>query len=112
MAIVSAIPAYLAWRAANPNIQPQTALLPTAPATPVAPANGTQMVVVLTGFRDRDLEATLQALGHVVADSVTKRTTHVVHPNGPTPTTGKAAKAAEVGARLLSVSEMRTLLSE
>jgi NAD-dependent DNA ligase len=68
------------------------------------------MVVVLTGFRDRDLEAALQTAGHVVADSVTKRTTHVIYPDGPAPTTGKAAKAADVGARLLSVSEFRALL--
>ena len=111
-AIVAAIPAYLAWRAANPNIQPQAAPTPAAPTTPAAPANGARMVVVLTGFRDRDLESALQAAGHIVADSVTKRTTHVVHSNGPAPTTGKAAKAAEVGARLLSVSEMWPLLSE
>jgi NAD-dependent DNA ligase len=109
-AIVAAIPAYLAWRAANPNIQVHAAIS-AAPAAPAAPVNGSQMVVVLTGFRDRDLESALQSAGHIVADSVTKRTTHVVHSNGPAPTTGKAAKAAEVGARLLSVSEMRALLN-
>ncbi len=108
-AIVAAIPAYLAWRAANPNIQPQAAI--AAPSIPSPPANGVQMVVVLTGFRDRALEAALQAAGHIVADTVTKRTTHVVYPDGPTPTTGKAAKAAEVGARLASVSEFRALLT-
>jgi NAD-dependent DNA ligase len=106
-AIVSAIPAYIAWRTANPNIQPQAALV-APPSTPSA----IQMVVVLTGFRDRALEATLQAAGHIITDSVTKRTTHVVYPDGPAPTTGKAAKAADVGARLLSVSEFRTLLDQ
>lgn len=108
-AIVAAIPTYLAWRAANPNIQVHAQTAPVAPSVAVQ-ANGPQMVVVLTGFRDRTLETTLQAAGHIVADSVTKRTTHVVYPDGPTPTTGKAAKAADIGARLLSVSEMRALL--
>lgn len=60
------------------------------------------MTVVFTGFRDRALEAALEAAGHTVAPTVTKKTTHVVYPDGPKPTTGKAATA---GDRLISLSE-------
>jgi DNA ligase (NAD+) len=101
-AIVDTIPAYLAWRAEN-IATPVVA----APAVPTAPAVGPQMVVVLTGFRDKALETALAAAGHTIADSVTKKTTHVLFPDGPTPTTGKAAKAADVGAQLLSRSAFR-----
>jgi DNA ligase (NAD+) len=105
-AIVAAIPAYLAWRAEN---MPAAVAATPAPApTPAAiPAGTKQMVVVCTGFRDKELEAALTAAGHVLADGVTKKTTHVLFPDGPTPTTGKAAKAADVGAQLMSRSAFR-----
>jgi NAD-dependent DNA ligase len=109
-AIIAAIPAYLTWRAENANIQPSSsAATALSIPTPHVPA-GQQIVAVFTGFRDADLEAALQTAGHIVTDSVTKRTTHVVYPDGPNPTTGKAAKAAAVGASLLSLTEFRLML--
>jgi NAD-dependent DNA ligase len=68
------------------------------------------MVVVMTGGRDKELEAALTAAGHIVADTVTKKTTHVVHPDGPMPTTGKAAKAREIGAAVMTLTQFRALL--
>jgi NAD-dependent DNA ligase len=63
--------------------------------------------VVFTGVRDKALEAVLDAAGHTVADTVTKKTTHVVYADGPRPTTTKITKAEEVGAKILSLSEFR-----
>jgi NAD-dependent DNA ligase len=104
--IVAAVPAYLAWRAANG--------LPKVPALPAAAAaaatTGSKMTVVLTGFRSKELEAALVAAGHTVADAVSKKTTHVAYPDGPEPTSTKLTKAKEVGATLLTASALRALL--
>ena len=69
------------------------------------------MVVVFTGGRDKELEEKLQATGHTVADTVSKKTTHVVYADGPAPTTTKITKAKELGAQILSMSEFRTQIS-
>ena len=105
--IVAAVPAYLTWRA-------ETGLAAAAPvpvsATPAAVPAAGRMTVVLTGFRDKALEATLQAAGHQVADAVSKKVTHVVYPDGPAPTSTKITKAQELGLTVLSVSALRALL--
>jgi NAD-dependent DNA ligase len=104
-AIVAAVPEYLTWLSAN---IPAANTAPAPVLKEVVAADA--MTVVLTGFRDKELEAQLKAGGHIVADSVTKKTTHLVYPDGPTPTTGKAAKAAEYGATVLSLSAFKALL--
>lgn len=113
-AIVAAIPDYLAWLdstgfaavAADPGPLPAAGPGPEHPIT-----------VVFTGVRDRPLEAVLQAAGHTVADTVTKKTTHVVYADGPAasvlgmqgpePSTGKVAKAQELGIPVLSLSAFK-----
>ena len=111
--IVSTIPAYLAWRSANFGDLAVPALPAMAPVAAVGGA-GTSSVapatVVLTGFRDKTLEAALTAKGHTVADAVTKKTTHVIYPEGPEPTSTKITKARELGAQILSVSAARVAL--
>jgi DNA ligase (NAD+) len=108
-AIVSAVPEYLEWLSANIPTTAQKSNTVVAPQ-PVAVPAADAMTVVMTGFRDKELEAKLKAAGHIVADSVTKKTTHLLHPDGPTPTTGKAAKAQEYGAAVMSVSAFKALL--
>jgi DNA ligase (NAD+) len=113
-AIVEAIPAYLAWRAANIRSS-VTVSVPKPPTVAAAGAGasattGPQYTVVLTGFRDKELETQLAAGGHVVADTVTKKTTHVLYPDGPKPTTTKITKAEAAGVTALSVSAFRALL--
>jgi NAD-dependent DNA ligase len=127
--ICEAVPAYLAWRAANSNIGPAVCGLPGADAkgshigtstavggagvseatTPVP--TGPKMIVVLTGFRDKALTTQLEAAGHTMADTVSKKTTHVVYPDGPEPTSTKLSKAKELGATVLSASAIRSLLT-
>ena len=103
--IIATIPAYIAWRTANfPDFVP----LPLTVPTDNIPEN--PMVIVLTGFRDKILETAITTKGHCIADTVTKKTTHVVHPDGPTPTTGKAAKATDMGIPTMGVSAFRSLL--
>jgi len=69
--------------------------MPTIVTASVKPEH--QLVVVFTGVRDKALEAQLTSAGHIVADSITKKTTHVVYPDGPIPTSSKIAKAQELG---------------
>jgi DNA ligase (NAD+) len=104
--IVAAVPAYLAWRTAN-GLTASAA--PPAVAAIVIPT-GPKMTVVLTGFRDKELEAALAAAGHATADTVTKKVTHVVHPDGPTPTSTKITKARDLGITVLTLTEMRALV--
>ena len=106
-AIVAAIPAYLDWLASTGF----AAVAAAAPAAAAAgPGEGPEhpITVVFTGVRDRPLEAHLQAAGHTVADAVTKKTTHVVYADGPLPSTGKVAKAQELGIPVLSLSAFKT----
>jgi len=112
-AIVAAVPDYLAWLSTNiPSVATAVAVAVAATVAPILKGvvAADAMTVVLTGFRDKELEAHLKAAGHIVADSVTKKVTHLVHPDGPTPTTGKAAKAQEYGAAVLTLSAFKALL--
>jgi len=106
-AIMEAIPAYLAWKTATGLASSAAPSPPVAPAP--APASGKQHVVVFTGVRDKAFEAALQAKGHIVADTVTKKTTHVIYADGATTST-KMIKAKEMGAALLSLSEAKVEL--
>lgn len=107
--ICAALPAYLAWRAANPL--PVSAPAPApAPAGGAGAAAGPKMTVVFTGARDKALEDALIAAGHAVAAAVSKKTTHVAFPDGPTPTSSKITKAQELGAQLITVSALRATL--
>jgi len=109
--ICAATPAYLAWRAANSNIGPAAPAAAAGGAAASATPAGPQMVVVMTGFRDKALTAQLEAAGHIVADTVSKKTTHVVYPDGPEPTSTKLTKAKELGATVLSRAAFIALLS-
>jgi NAD-dependent DNA ligase len=108
-AIVAAIPAYLAWLDST-GFAAVAAAAPGPGIFPIlGPGEGPEhpITVVFTGVRDRPLEAILQAAGHTVADAVTKKTTHVVYADGPTPSTGKVAKAQELGIPVLSLSAFK-----
>lgn len=109
--IVAAVPAYVAWRAENFGA---TVFATTVTATDTATApTGPTATVVLTGFRDRALETAIHAAGHTVADAVSRKTTHLVYPDGPEPTSTKITKARELGAaiQILPVSAFRAALS-
>lgn len=94
-AIVAAVPDYLAWFATT-GFGPVVSSASSASAAPILKPEH-QLVVVFTGTRDKALEAQLTSMGHVVADSVNKKTTHVVYPDGPVPTSSKITKAQELG---------------
>ena len=106
-AIVDAVPAYLSWRTAS-TLRPSVATrIVTTKSNVVAPGT---MVVVFTNVRDKALEAALVAAGHTVADAVTKKTTHVIHPDGPAPASTKITKGQEYGAAILPIGALRALL--
>jgi NAD-dependent DNA ligase len=104
-AIVDAVPSYLAWISETKLVA--AAVAPVLSSSNSAPGG---YVVVLTGFRDKVLEAAIASASHTVTDSVTKKTTHVVHPDGPAPTSSKITKAQENGATILSASAFKALL--
>ena len=105
-AIVEAIPAYLTWLAATGLVTTAPSVIPT-----VIPVPDKQYIVVFTGVRDKTFEAALQAKGHIIADSVTKKTTHVIHADGTaTATSTKLIKAQEMGAKILSLSSAKAEL--
>jgi NAD-dependent DNA ligase len=95
----------MAWSAANAVTATSPINRPSGGSG--SSSNGPTFTVVLTGFRDKALEATLVATGHTIADTVTKKTTHVVHPDGPTPTSTKITKARDAGVVVMSVSEFK-----
>jgi len=105
-AIVDAIPAYLAWKAATGLVASVSVLAPAVATVAAA----SQMTVVFTGVRDKALEAALQSKGHIVADAVTKRTTHLVHADGAAATSTKLIKAQEMGVKILSLSDFKHLM--
>jgi NAD-dependent DNA ligase len=103
-AIADTIPAYLAWKAA-------TGLSPASSGVPAPVVPEKQYVVVFTGVRDKEFEAALQAAGHIVADTVTKKTTHVIHADGPgSSTSTKIIKAQEMGVIIQSLSQAKANL--
>lgn len=103
-AIVASVPAYMAWIAETGFEVAEAAGAP-APA-PAAAA----MTVVFTGARDKTLEAELTAKGHTVAASITKKTTHVVYPDGPPPTSSKITAAQAAGIPTLPMTAFRACL--
>ena len=110
--ICDALPAYYAWRAVEcVGIGPSSTPVAAAVGGAGASAAADQMVVVMTGFRDKALITALEAAGHIVADAVSKKTTHVVYPDGPEPTSTKLTKAKELGAAVMSASAFRLLLN-
>ena len=68
------------------------------------------MTVVFTGSRDKALEAELAAKGHTVGASITKKTTHVVYPDGPPPTSSKITAAQAAGIPTLPLTAFRACL--
>jgi DNA ligase (NAD+) len=62
-------------------------------------------VVVFTNFRDYTIQDKLTSLGAEIGDSVTKKTTCLVVPDGNKSTTGKVAKANQYGVKILEVTK-------
>jgi DNA ligase (NAD+) len=61
-------------------------------------------VIVFTNFRDAAIQNKLVSLGAEIGESVTKKTTCLVVPNGNSSTTGKVSKANQYGVKILEVS--------
>jgi DNA ligase (NAD+) len=78
----------------------------------VAPKEGklTGCVFVFTGFRSKELEAKVEALGGKIGSSVSSKTTYLVADN-PDSTSGKAQKARDVGIKVIGVPELQAMLA-
>ena len=62
-------------------------------------------IVVFTNFRDGNIETSLRNAGAEIGDSVTKKTTCLVVPDGNTSTSGKIAKAVQYKIKVLEKSQ-------
>lgn len=104
------LPLYETWRLKElPAIPyPRIAIAQTAlPALVVA----TKGVLCLTGFRDAKFQEQMERLGFSIANSVTKKTTHLVVKD-LNDTSEKTKKAAELGIRILTKEAMLSLASD
>jgi len=107
-AIVAEVPAYLAWLEETGFAAPAGGAGGPPPDAEPPPAEA--MTVVFTGTRDKALEAALAAKGHTIGASVTKKTTHVVYPDGPLPGSSKITAAQAAGIPVMTLSAFRATL--
>jgi NAD-dependent DNA ligase len=121
-AIVAAIPTYTAWLATTdlvslslvslslPSLSSLVSLPSLSPTTQTTHTKPHKVhTVVFTGVRDKAFEAALQAAGHIIADSLTKKTTHLITATGAATTT-KITRAHELGIPVLSLSDAAAIL--
>ena len=66
----------------------------------------TDQKVVFTGFRDKSLEAAVEAAGGTMQSGVSGKTNILVASN-PTSNSGKAKKARDLGVRVIGVDELK-----
>jgi NAD-dependent DNA ligase len=78
----------------------------TAPATD---GKLSGMVFVFTGFRDADAKVQIEALGGEVADSVSKKTTHLVAKD-TSKMSGKLKKALDAGIAVINREELQNMV--
>jgi NAD-dependent DNA ligase len=109
-AIVATIPDYVAWRTANIPVGAAPAVEVVVTKEVAAAPAGPLLCVVMTGFRDKDLETALTTAGHSVGASITKKTTHVIHPDTLTRMSEKITKAREQGIQVMALSEFRRVV--
>lgn len=64
--------------------------------------------VVMTGFRDSDLQSTIESMGGKVGSGVSKKTTHLLCLD-PSSKSGKMQKARELGVQVMTPDEFRML---
>jgi hypothetical protein len=108
-AVVAAVPAFQAW-IAETGLAVAGGGGAAAAVAAAVPVPDHQMTVVFTGVRDKALEATLQSMGHIVADAVTKKTTHVIYADDAAGETTKVAKAKSLGIPTQTLSEFKANL--
>lgn len=80
---------------------------PSKPSAAAAP-QPTGWVLCFSGFRDKDLKTVLEAQGHTVSDSLTKKTTHLIIPD-KSYSSSKTAKCSPL-TKILTKEEFLALL--
>ena len=72
--------------------------------------NGSEgLVFVFTGFRNSELQESLEDAGHEVSDNVSKRTTHLIMKD-TVKTSTKRQKAEEYGCTIWSITELEEFI--
>ncbi len=104
--------AFMAGLHHNSSLICQLYSVDVTPEAPKVKAVGcmTDKVMVMTGFRDKDLQAAFEALGGTVKDSVSKHTNYLVAKD-VSGNTGKLKDARDKGITVLSLAEMQQLLA-
>lgn len=83
-----------------PKVVARAAAAGAGPPTPSP--EGPKMIVCMTGFRDKELEATLTARGHTVAATFTAKVTHLLVPEGPLKESEKTKAARARGVPIMT----------
>jgi NAD-dependent DNA ligase len=105
------LPAYVAWRKEQlPQIPyPKIGAAPVAPyAGPSHAAQGKKEYFCFTGFRSAEIQSKLEAKGHEMTASLSKKTTVLVVADAEAAAgnTEKIKKARELGTRILTRDQL------
>lgn len=105
----TAVPGFVTWFA---DIQKILGLSPTATVVPVItviPVIAKKGTYVMSGFRDKDIAALLAGAGWEAQERITKLTTVLLVPDDAKET-GKVRDARAAGVRIVTRSEIKTLV--
>lgn len=108
--IVKKVPAFLAWRSIFlPKDAPATKAAIVAPVTLAIASVDKKGNYVMSGFRDKQVQDQLQAVGWTLHDTITKSTNVLIVPDDAKETV-KVKKARELGIRIVLRSQIGSLL--
>lgn len=102
------LPKYIAWRTTELPEIPFPKGVVIRPSVPSGSGSGSGQVVCMTGFRNKELEATLISRGHTISPTLTSKVTVLLVPDGERKESEKTKAATEKGVPILTVSEFKT----
>ena len=100
-AFLKAYPAYEAWRVNEFPAPPYPIMSVGVTAKPVA----TKGAICFTGFRNAALEKRLEEMGYSIANTLSKKTTVLVIPDGDDVESSKVVKARESGVPIKKLAQ-------
>jgi hypothetical protein len=102
------LPKYIAWRKAELPEIPFPKGVAVAAGGQVPAGGGGGQVVCMTGFRSKELEASLISRGHTISPTLTSKVTVLLVPDGERKESEKTKAASEKGVPILTVGEFKT----
>jgi NAD-dependent DNA ligase len=103
------LPVFLAWLEQHPMLRVQNSHPAMEPTTTTGPLSG--LTVIMTGFRDKELEKlVIQYGGHISETVKAKATTTIIIAKDPSSNSSKLAKARELGLQIMTNDEFKNWL--